>query len=217
MMTLPGRARTDESKQARRQTILDATAELFETTAYDAIVMQVVADRVQLAKGTLYLYFPTKDALFLALLEAQFVAWFSAVDCRLVALEPNGDAATLASVLAEEVATRPTLVRLVGLLHRVLEENIDPPTAVAFRRWLLARQQATGGGIERAWPALMSGDGLRLLLRLHALMIGLGALAEPSLAVRQALWEPDLRPMLIDFAAELEATLRDLLHGMAPR
>ncbi|MCC6626099.1 MAG: TetR family transcriptional regulator [Chloroflexi bacterium] len=214
-MAVTQRARSDASKQARRQAILDAAAALFETTPYASIAMQDLADRVGLAKGTLYLSFPSKETLFLVLLQGDLAGWFAAVADRLAALGPTEDAGLVATALTDALLARPALVRLLGLLHGVLEHNVDPAAALNFKRAHLAGLTTTGGSIESVWPGLRPGDGVRLLLRLHALVIGLGELAEPSPAARQALWTPELRPLLVDFGGELTATLVALLRGMA--
>jgi AcrR family transcriptional regulator len=209
------RARSDASKQARRQAILDAAAALFETTPYAGIAMQTLAERVALAKGTLYLSFPSKETLFLALLEDHLTHWFAAVDDRLAALGPTDDAGLVAAALTDALLARPALVRLLGLLHGVLEQNVDPAAVLAFKRVHLAGLTTTGSHIEAIWSGLRPGDGVRLLLRWHALVIGLGELADPSPAARQALWAPELRPLLVDFGGDLSATLVALLRGMA--
>jgi len=57
----------------RRQRILDAAAKLFAELGYSGVHMDMVAAAADLAKPTLYRYFATKEALFLAALE-QFLA-----------------------------------------------------------------------------------------------------------------------------------------------
>jgi AcrR family transcriptional regulator len=59
---------TDESshqrKNQRRQKIVEAAAPLFASLGYSACEMDRVATDARVAKGTLYLYFPNKQALF---------------------------------------------------------------------------------------------------------------------------------------------------------
>jgi len=52
---------------ARTSRILDAAEEVFTDKGFDAATMEEVAERAGLAKGTLYLYFPSKEDLFLGL------------------------------------------------------------------------------------------------------------------------------------------------------
>ena len=50
----------------RREQILDAAAEVFAQHGYRNTDVQFVADALQVGKGTVYRYFPSKEALFLA-------------------------------------------------------------------------------------------------------------------------------------------------------
>ena len=70
-MEIGRRARNTEDKQQRRQAILDVAWALFQETSYAAVTMNGVAERAGLAKGTMYLYFKTKEELFLTLQIAQ--------------------------------------------------------------------------------------------------------------------------------------------------
>jgi AcrR family transcriptional regulator len=52
---------------ARRQSILAAAERVFVTKGFEAATMEQVAEEAALAKGTLYLYFTSKEDLFLGL------------------------------------------------------------------------------------------------------------------------------------------------------
>lgn len=62
------RARREREKQKRRQDILDAARQVFWSVGYDGTTMPKIADHAELAPGTLYLYFPSKQALYAELL-----------------------------------------------------------------------------------------------------------------------------------------------------
>ncbi|MFM2163191.1 MAG: hypothetical protein RLZZ383_2703 [Pseudomonadota bacterium] len=56
-----------ESEAERRRQILDAARECFHASGFHAARVEDVAKRAGLSKGAVYFYFPSKDALFLAL------------------------------------------------------------------------------------------------------------------------------------------------------
>jgi AcrR family transcriptional regulator len=60
----PGRRRARPQAQARRQAILDAALSVFAARGYEAARLDDVAAQAGVAKGTLYLYFKDKQALF---------------------------------------------------------------------------------------------------------------------------------------------------------
>jgi AcrR family transcriptional regulator len=55
---------TSDRREERRQAIIEAAARLFAELGYSACEMERVAAELGIAKGTLYLYFPSKEALF---------------------------------------------------------------------------------------------------------------------------------------------------------
>lgn len=63
------RARTNEAKDERREAFLMAALDEFFERGFAAARMDDIARRVGLSKGTLYLYFDSKEALFIALIE----------------------------------------------------------------------------------------------------------------------------------------------------
>ena len=113
------------------------------------------------------------------------------------------------------IEARPGLTRLLALLHGVLEQNVDAATVLGFKQMLQAHLAATGTLLEARLPWLVPGLGARLLLRVHALVIGLQQLAEPVPAFQPHRHDPALAVFQVDFLHEFGDTLHALLRGMA--
>ena len=62
------------SQRARRERILDAAVELAAEGGYDAVQMREVAERADVALGTLYRYFPSKVHLLVSAMGRTFLA-----------------------------------------------------------------------------------------------------------------------------------------------
>ena len=60
------------AQRDRRRRILDATIELASKGGFDAVQMRAVAERADVALGTLYRYFPSKIHLLVSALARQF-------------------------------------------------------------------------------------------------------------------------------------------------
>ncbi|HEU5033901.1 MAG TPA: TetR family transcriptional regulator [Mycobacteriales bacterium] len=71
-MSEPALRTIPASQQARRERILDAAMELATEGGWDAVQMRAVADRAEVALGTLYRYFPSKVQLLVAVLGRTF-------------------------------------------------------------------------------------------------------------------------------------------------
>jgi AcrR family transcriptional regulator len=213
-MTNRRRAIKDEDKQQRRSAILDIAWELFQDASYQAVTMSQVAERARLAKGTIYLYFNTKEELFLALQNRQLRAWFDAIDAWLQAAPDECSIPQVAGMICGALEERPALTRLLAILHTVLEQNIDFDTAFQFKQMQLDRIGHTGALLEHRLPFLTPGQGKRLLLHTLALVIGLRHLADPAPMARRVMKEPGMEVFAVDFAHEFQATFTALLLGL---
>jgi AcrR family transcriptional regulator len=56
----------------KRAQILEAASRIFATRVYHLVTMDEVAHTARVGKGTLYRYFPSKEALYLAIVDAAF-------------------------------------------------------------------------------------------------------------------------------------------------
>jgi AcrR family transcriptional regulator len=76
-----------KSQAARRERVVRAALDLGAEGGYDAVQMRDVAARAEVALGTIYRYFPSKDALLLAAM----VHWVGDLERRVSAHPPRGD------------------------------------------------------------------------------------------------------------------------------
>jgi AcrR family transcriptional regulator len=58
--------RKEKEKEQRRESIIDAAQALFFAKPYDQITIEAIAEKAQLAKGTVYLYFNSKEEIYSA-------------------------------------------------------------------------------------------------------------------------------------------------------
>jgi AcrR family transcriptional regulator len=70
--TTPRISRREREKLMRRQEIIDAARTLFARKGFNDAKLEDVAELAEFGKGTLYNYFPNKEALFKAVLEDSF-------------------------------------------------------------------------------------------------------------------------------------------------
>ena len=206
------RARKDEDKQARRARLLDAALALWTEKPYTDITMADVARETGLAKGTLYLYFQTKEELFLAALERLLWTWFGGVDADLT-VQRTGTPATVAATLAASLEGQGAMLRLLTLLNSTLEQNIPLEVGLAFKARLGEHLARTGTQLERLLPSLAPGQGAQALLHFSALAIGLHTVTESTPTLRAAAEQPGMEALILDFTAELETALTALLIG----
>jgi len=208
------RAAGATEKEARRRAILNRAEALFRERDFDEIKMTDLAAGLGLAKGTLYLYFPTKESLFMALLGEMIEASFEGLE-KMEA--PDGAEAmvdAIAAATAAAMAADPVLPRLLAHLHVVLERNAPYEEALAFKRRLAASIGRAGAGIAAAIPPLSERDGVRYLLQVYAQVVGLAGLTELSPFMRKVCAEPGLELFKLGFEEALRESARAMLAGL---
>jgi len=207
------RATAAEEKDARRQQILAAAAALLEAHPFAEITMRAVAERAGLAKGTVYLYFRTREELFLSVFQELVEEWLSELATDLGREDRELSPEDLGALVASSLAARPLLVRLMTTLHAVLETNIDLTTARAFKKRLLQLLEPIANSLGRRVPAVRGGGALPLLLQMDAAIIGVAQLASPAPVIAEALQDPQLAPFRIDFQTQLSLMIAALVRG----
>jgi len=214
------RARQSHQKQERRAAILARALGLVTEIPLQDVTMTQVATEVGLVKGTLYLYFATREEMFLEVLRDQCHGWFWDLEAGLEVLPRRGRLEAAARLIADTTASRPAFRILLGALHGALERNLPEATARAFHRELRSRITTMGTLLERALPFLQEGQGVPLLLQIQALIIGWQAFAEPASSMfvsperqaRASLW-PDFREGLREGIETVLAGLRVTNRG----
>ena len=217
-MVVKRRATGDAQKQERRQAILDVALGLFRGHPFEEISMAEVARRAGVAKGTPYLYFRSKEELFLALLADQFGSWFDEVDAGLERLAAASRACTprqMAGLFTRSLVHHPLLARLIAIGHAILERNIDFSAALGFKQTLRTRLVVTGALLQRCLPHLERNEGPRLLLWIYTLVVGIQNVAEPAPVVKRIVAMPGMECFRLQFHDTFRKTLTALLEGLS--
>jgi AcrR family transcriptional regulator len=142
--TSPRKVPRQERSRLTVEAILDAAARVFERHGYAAGTTNRIAERAGVSIGSLYQYFPNKDAILVALVERHLDEGTAVAGPVLAAL-----AAQRPPV---EVAMRRLVEAMVALhrerpaLHRVLFE--EAPRPPALRRRLEALEGAAVAAVE---------------------------------------------------------------------
>ena len=119
--------------EARKEEILRACAELYETRGFKETTLKEIGAATTLTRTGIYLYFQTKEEIFLALLAKEYDGWV--VEMQAVMAEqpilPRGD---VAAVLARTLTDHPRLLRLLSMNLYEMEANSRPERLTAFKR-----------------------------------------------------------------------------------
>jgi len=149
-----------KSQAARRERVIRAAQELAAKGGYDAVQMRDVASRGEVALGTIYRYFPSKDALLLSVM----VQWLGDLEQRVTRHPPTGAAtvdrimdvlgravrsmdreprltrAVIAAMTAGDPASVDAIGEVTAAMARIMEaafpEDVDPALEAAAAKVL---------------------------------------------------------------------------------
>lgn len=154
------RPRRQRRKQERPQELLDAALELFVQKGYAATHSEEVARRAGVSKGTLYLYYPSKEELFKAVVRSSLSNLIA--EGAELAERHQGSTRELLMAIAriwwERIGSRPAAglhrVLLAELQHvpelqRFYADEVVAPADALFKR---ALQRGIDRGEFRAMP-----------------------------------------------------------------
>ena len=128
------RARSTEQKMLRRRAVLEAAEMYFFEVGYEAFSMSKLAKNAGLAKGTLYLYFQTREELFLTLYEHSLVRWSQVfIDDLSDSMTSKAYAQKLFSTASADGTFLPLLVRL----EHIIEHNVAIPRLISSKQMFI--------------------------------------------------------------------------------
>jgi AcrR family transcriptional regulator len=210
------RARAPEDKSQRRSAILRAAEGLLERRdPMDACSVELLARKAGLAKGTVYLYFRSREEVLLGVHEKQTHEVFDVVERALAAADASAERVVRAGL--RYLRAHPQFYPLAANCRTMLDTNVSTEAALAFKVALGRRLQALGGRIEQLYPGLKPGEGAALLMNSYALIIGLWQQADPPQSLRAVMDRPEMAIFKIDFEKQLTAALLDLWEAAARR
>lgn len=168
------RAIGGDEKEARRQAILDAADRLFIERQGMANVADV-AEAAGLAKGTVYLYFQSKEEIYLALHLRYAEGFFAALIERLDGQQTFqfDDMQALADA---HILGATSYLLLSACCIGFASGSVRAEAAAHFQGRMSEWLGAAGVGLERRFPRLQRGEGVRLLKHSYAFMLGLYSL-----------------------------------------
>ncbi len=129
----PFSSETRSDDCSRREAILDAATDLFAEFGYSDAMTQDLAEKLQVGKGTIYRYFPSKSDLFLAAADRVMGRLRLHIDSRIAnVVDPIERVEVGTHAFMDFFARHPKFVELL-ILERALFKNRETPTYFLHR------------------------------------------------------------------------------------
>ena len=191
------RARSLEDKSFRRQQILDAAAALFQEVGYEGFSVALLASKAGVVKGTLYLYFKTREEVFLALYDQSLNRM---CDNAITQLTPGMSDRALCELVYDVAFGDSLYVPLQARLEKVIEHNVSIDSLINSKRNFLKQVDRLATATAKAID-LDHAHATEFMKTLGVLIVGVaGADLAPSLEGEDV--PDDIQALLDSFASK---------------
>lgn len=123
---------SEELTAARKDEIITACAELYNTMNFKEITMKEIGSATSFTRTSIYNYFQTKEEIFLALLQREYEQW----NKRLIQIREDNDRLTkdeFADAVGHSLEERHNLLKILSMNHYDMEENCRLERLVEFK------------------------------------------------------------------------------------
>jgi AcrR family transcriptional regulator len=162
------RARSSEQKALRRHAVLETAEVYFKEVGYEAFSMAQLAKKSGVAKGTLYLYFNTREELFLTLYEQSLVRWSQIF---IGSLSDTMTSKTYAQSLYKTTQADGVFLPLLIRLEHVIEHNVAIPRLIESKRVFINQVEAVAAATSTALR-LSTAQATEVVKTMGVLLIG---------------------------------------------
>ncbi|WP_456412448.1 TetR family transcriptional regulator [Thiolapillus sp.] len=202
------RAINEKDKYQKREAILDTAEQLWLENQHSVVSMDAVARAAGVAKGTLYLYFPGKEELFLALHERHVSEFFSRV-VYYAGRVSSMDTDDMIYLVQGFIKDTPAFLPLASHTHGIMERQIPVEAGLAFQERIDRQLLEVVRALQVHFPLLTAA----LMLQSYALLLGLWQLLRPT-PVKIKLREQDGKMVCTeDYFEMLDTALQALWCG----
>lgn len=119
--------------EARKEEIIAACAALYEEKGFKETTIKDIGKAITLTRTGIYLYFETKEEIFLALLGREYDAWVSEMR-EIMADKTAMSRDSVAEILARTLTNHPRLLRLLSMNLYEMEANSRPERLTEFKK-----------------------------------------------------------------------------------
>jgi AcrR family transcriptional regulator len=206
------RATQADQKAERYHAILDAAEQLWLAHPERMASVAEVAALAGVGKGTVYLYFPSKEELLLAL-HSRHVEYFFQAMMAMMSKTKSVSVVQILAVVKSHMIAPPAFLPLASRCFASMEKCIPAESSAAFHHGIAQWLERAGGELSRHFKQLTPQEAVVLLMQSYGLIVGLWQLLNPALESSKHMTDAEKRILRPDYTSELSRALLDLWAG----
>lgn len=209
------RSTTTDEKEQKREHITECALSLFKQN-HQFPSVDTVAKKAKIAKGTVYLYFSTKEEIFLSILASRFDTFFINLKNGLSAQMPTSKE-MLANSLVAEFSKDPVLLELAAIGPSVLEVNVSEEKLRIFKTSLAMKLDHMANAISPLFAPMKIERIRKLLIVSFSLIIGIYLQVPRDGTLMKLSQEESFKDLFVHFEEDVLMSLLALWNGMGER
>lgn len=207
-MVIKKRAISEKDKKKRKEKILKTAWNLFKKADGQLPTVSVIAQKSGLSKGAFYLYFKTKEEIFLQLYLHKLQEWHESVADKLGTCSRKISEVEFAEIITDYVIKNPSLLKMGSLVRGVLEENTDEKIIVETKLQIAQLLERCGRLTCQNFSGVTLNQAIQIHMRIYALIFGLWQITSSPKHIRKMLnkarinaFEPDFHDIVVESVA----------------
>lgn len=202
---------TSVEEKAKKKEHIKACALTLYHKAGELSSVDKIVKKSGLAKGTFYLYFKTKEEVYLDILSDMYAVYledvFKGIDPNKVSLE------SLADSLVKPLVGNSDFLRLASIGPGILEKNVSEEKIIEFKLMLMQAMQKMGEVFLQLSPGLKPEKVSEVIVVSFSLIIGIFQQSDISGELKKLSEKPEIKDLFIDFENITSRSLVALWKG----
>ena len=179
---------TPEIVAQRREEIVNACEQLYKTMSFRDINLKEIGNVTSFSRPTIYNYFHTKEEIFLALFEREYVRWNAALKAILES-DQKYTGEQLADLIARSLENRAQLLKLLSMNNYDMESNSREELLVSFKKAYGNTLRYFRMILDKHCPELSDPDAEHIMYVFFPFMFGIYPYAEVTAKQKEAMKE----------------------------
>lgn len=205
-----------ELTRARKEEIINACAELYETMNFKDVTLKEVGKKTSFSRTLIYYYFHTKEEIFLALLQKEYEAWIQDLN-SIRQSHQKMSVEQFAEELAHSLERRDRLLKLMSMNHYDMESNSRMENLVAFKKVYGNSMRTVDGCLEKFFPHMTADDRQGFIYAFFPFLFGVYPYTVVTDKQKEAMEQAQANYVFLSIYEIIQSITIRLLHGFKDR
>ncbi len=180
---------TPEFIAERRDEIMNVCERLYRTMSFKEITLKEIGNETPFSRPTIYNYFESKEEIFLALFEREYVLWSDELETLLDSVS----AESLAEKISASLVKRELMLKILAVNLYDMEENSRKERLVEFKMAYGRSKQAFAALLEKTFPEKTERERGDILIAAFEFLHGVYPYAHATVKQKEAMDEAGVR------------------------